>query len=276
MKTSDHYIALDWAQKNMAVARLTNGSSKIKSIDVPANIKDLKAYLRHLRGRKTLTFEETTTSQWLFTELKGLVDDVVVCDPYRNRLLSDGPKTDRIDAEKLVQLLKTGLLKPVYHSGNQFIDFRKLVSGYEDLVKSGVRLKCQRSAFLRAQGKKREEKNLTHHPMDRFVLDGIEEGIKAYELRKEKYEKEIAKHVKRHKHISAIDSVSGIGPIGAMKMAAITVDPNRFDHKGKWLSYCGLIKHELVSGGRSYGRRKTDRSEVNHCSFRDGRDVFWI
>jgi transposase len=256
MKHYDHYIALDWAQSNMAIARLTNGSSKIKTQDVPADIENLKVYLKHLRGRKILTFEETTTSQWLYTELAGLVDDVVICDPYRNHLLSDGPKTDRIDSEKLVELLKARMLKSVYHSGDQFIDLRKLVSGYEDVVKAGVRLKNQRAALFRGQGKDKKEEQLAR-PIDSFVLEGIEEAVKAYELRKTKYENEFEKLRRKHRVIRHLDSVPGIGAVGSVKTAATVVDPKRFNTKGQWLSYCGLVKHEKTSGGRSYGRRQS-------------------
>ena len=46
----------------------------------------------------------------------------VICDPRRNKLLSEGPKTDKIDAAKLVQLLKAGLVKEVYHSTDKYIN----------------------------------------------------------------------------------------------------------------------------------------------------------
>ena len=107
----DHYIAIDWSNLNMAIARMTKKSSKITAIDVPADITELKAYLKNLRGTKILTIEETTTTQWLYTELRDYVDKILICDPYRNRLLSEGPKTDKIDAVKLVRLLKAGLIK---------------------------------------------------------------------------------------------------------------------------------------------------------------------
>ena len=96
----DHYIAVDWAQTNMAIARMTNGTEKIVTIDVPSNVKELQLYLTRLKGKKILTFEETTPSHWLYTELKEFADEILVCDPYRNHLLSEGPKNDRIDAEK--------------------------------------------------------------------------------------------------------------------------------------------------------------------------------
>ena len=101
----DHYIAIDWSAKNMAIARMTKKSNKITVIDVPSDVVELQTYLKNLRGTKILAIEETTTSQWLYTELEDYVDRIMICDPHRNRLLSEGAKTDKIDAAKLVQLL---------------------------------------------------------------------------------------------------------------------------------------------------------------------------
>ena len=38
----DHYIAIDWSIKNMAIARMTKKSNKITAIDVPSDIFELK------------------------------------------------------------------------------------------------------------------------------------------------------------------------------------------------------------------------------------------
>ena len=250
----DHYIALDWAQRNMAISRMTKESTEVKGIDVPSSLKDLKLYLSRLRGRKILTFEETTTAQWLYVELRGCVDEVVICDPYRNHLLSEGAKTDSLDAKRLVQLLRAGLLKPVFHTLDQLIGLRKLVSGYDDLVQMGVRLKNQRSALFRAQSKGKREKKL-EDSVEVFVLKGIDEQIEFYEAEKDRYEIEIGRQGRQHRMIRHLDELSGIGPIGALKIAARVVDAKRFKDKGCWLSYCGLIRHEKLSGGKSYGWR---------------------
>jgi transposase len=49
--------------------------------------------------------------------------------------------------------------------------------------------------------------------------------------------------------------VTGIGAIGAVKIVATVVDAHRFPRAGNYLGYCGLVQHEKISGGRSYGRR---------------------
>ena len=248
----DHYIAVDWAQSNMAIARMTKEAPAVKVINVPSSVKELQIYLNRLKGKKILAVEETTTSQWLYVELKDYVDEIVVCDPYRNHLLSDGPKTDELDAAKLVKLLKEGFLKPVFHSADEFIYLRKLVSGYEDMIKAGVRLKNQRSALFRAQGKDKGEKDLPQK-VESFVLEGVDRGIEAYESEKARYEAEMGKQRKKHLMIRTLDGIHGIGVIGAVKIAARVVDARRFEDKGKWLSYCGLVRQEKLSGGRSYG-----------------------
>ncbi len=251
----DHYIALDWAQSNMAIARLTKESSKASVINVASSVKEIQMYLDRLKGKKILTFEEASTSQWLYVELKDYVDALLVCDPHRNRLLSEGAKTDEIDAVKLVRLLRGDFLKPVFHSLDGFIYLRKLISGYDDVVRAGVRLKNQRAGLLRCQGKDKKERELTDKN-DRFVLEGLDRGIDAYEEEKTRYEEEMKRQGRKFKVIGHLDRIFGIGNIGAVKIAARVVDARRFEEKGKWLSYCGLVRQEKMSGGRSYGWRK--------------------
>ena len=254
----DHYIAIDWAAENMAIARMTKKSNKITLLDVPSDITELKVYLKNLKGSKVLAVEETTTAQWLYAELSAFVDKILICDPYRNRLLSEGAKTDKIDAAKLVHLLKAGLMKEVYHSTERFIYLRRLVSAYEDLVKAGVRIKNQRYSLLRACGKTgyEKEKIKLNSTAEQFSLESLERQIQAYEIEKSGYEKEFTKLARKYPEIKHQRSIPGIGIINAVKVVARIVTPYRFGETGHYLSYCGLVKHDRVSGGRSYGKKQ--------------------
>jgi transposase len=253
----DHYIAIDWSAINMAIARMTKRSNKITAIDVPSDIKELQFYLKNLKGTKILSIEETTTSQWLYTELKEYVDEVLICDPYRNSLLSEGPKTDKIDATKLVQLLKAGLMKEVFHSTDKFIYLRRLVSGYEDLIKAGVRTKNQRYSLLRICGKNGNEGKgfKLDSREDQFVLEGLDRQIQNYNTEKKSYTKEFQRLARKYPEIRNQKAIPGIGLINAVKIVARIVTPFRFVDKGHYLSYAGLVKHEKISGGRSYGKK---------------------
>lgn len=50
----------------------------------------------------------------------------------------------------IIWALKTNKLKPIFHGTEEHIELRKLVSGYEDLIQAGERLKNQRLALFRA------------------------------------------------------------------------------------------------------------------------------
>ena len=253
----EHYIALDWSLSNMSIARLTAKTKRPKVIDVPSNLKNLKDYIKKLNGKKILTIEETTTSQWLFVELVDYLDQIVICDPYRNRLLSDGPKTDKIDAGNLCLLLKNGLLKEVYHTTDSLYDLRVLVSAYDDQVRAGVRLLNQKSAIYRAEHKTyKKEKMGNENGIKDFVLSSIEEGIELYRTKKESYEKEFEKLSKQNKTLRSLNTIPGIGPISSVTILSIVIDGRRFKSPNHYLSYCGLVNYEKLSGGRSYGKRK--------------------
>jgi transposase len=62
-----------------------------------------------------MCLEEGPCAAWLHDLLKPHVTEVLVCDPRRNALLKAGNKNDRIDAQKLADLRRGGLLSPVYH-----------------------------------------------------------------------------------------------------------------------------------------------------------------
>jgi len=259
----DHYIAFDWSQQNVALARMTRKAKEPKVIEWDkSDIKLIKDYLSQLRGSIILAFEETTNSQWLYVELKDMVHRIIVCDPYRNHLLSDGPKTDKIDSRKLCLLLKAGFLKEVYHSNDRLYEYRCLLSAYTDLVKAGVRIQNQRNAVYRARGmncKKQAAEELEHgiagYPFRQFVIDWQDRVIENYLKDKDLFEEQIEQIVKRHRHVKCLTNIPGIGVISAFKIFAIVIEPQRFRGRGCFLSYSGLVVHKKSSGGRSYGKR---------------------
>jgi transposase len=253
----DYYIALDWSQRNMAIASLRNESKKPRIRDTRTDIEELKAYLVSLKGRKILTIEETTSTHWLFVELYDYADKILVCDPYRNKLLSDGPKTDKLDAGNLCLLLRSGLLKEVYHSLEKSYELRQLVSDYEQLVKFGTRILNEKSAIYRGVGKSYKDLEEVDNKVTEWIISKKDERIELYYSQKEEYENKFKELVKRNKDLKNLTEVNGIWNIGAVKILASVIDAKRFEKSGKYISYCGLVKHQKMSGGRNYGKRKT-------------------
>ncbi len=63
-------------------------------------------YLRGMRGAVHVVLEVGTQSQWLYEMVSPLVDRVVVCDP--RQVTRQGNKGDRVDADRLSELLRLG------------------------------------------------------------------------------------------------------------------------------------------------------------------------
>ena len=85
---------------------------------------------------------------------QGEVDELIVCDPRRNRLISDdGDKADAIDAGKLAELLRGRHPRAVYHSENdQQVWLKQWVSLYHDRVREEVRQINKSRARCRMHG----------------------------------------------------------------------------------------------------------------------------
>jgi transposase len=250
----DHYVAIEWSIENMAIAHMTQREDVPRVFERPTDLKELKVYLSSLKGHVIVTFEESGSAQWLYLELSDYADRILICNPFENRLLFHGPKTDKIDAGKLCELLRVGLLKEVYHSDSVLYELRNLVSAYQDVVKAGVRALNQKEALKLGHREKGTSASL---------IGGIlQENIDLYRRSKQQYEQRFRDLARRNKLIRVQRELPGIGTIGAVKIMACVVDARRFPDAGKYFSYCGLVKHEKLSGGRSYGRRKPRYSRI--------------
>ena len=81
-----------------------------------------------LKWRLRVTFEETTQAAWLHEVIRAYVTEVIVCDPLpRHKLLEDGSKADKVDARKLAEHLRVGLLRSVYHGHEATGKLKELV-----------------------------------------------------------------------------------------------------------------------------------------------------
>jgi transposase len=242
---------------------MRDSGSKIEVQMFQPDTRIIKEEIKSLTGSKILTIEETTTSHWLYVELKESVDKIIICDPYKNSLLKDGPQTDKIDAKKLCLLLRNGMLREVYHTLDKEYEIRKLVSAYVDVIKASVRIKNQRSAIFRSEGKNHKKAEiLTDSSIKKFITCKQNEFIEHYKETIEEYEAKFKKIEKSNKTIQNLKKISGIGTKTAIMIYSMVIDANRFENKFKYWSYCGLTKQYKESGGKIYHSKMVRYSKL--------------
>lgn len=249
----DYYVSLDWSERTMAVGTMTASEASPRVWEARSDVAHLQEYLSSLGGRIILTFEESTSAHWLYGKLTPFVERLIVCNPGYNRLLCRGPKNDTIDATKLCLLLRQGSLKEVYHSTSRLYELRMLVSSYDDTVRAGVVAQNQLKALERGRQ--------TSGRCGSLIVEQLQARIELYRTEKHQYEQTFARWIRRTPALRQLKKLPGIGFRGAVKILGYVIDPRRFPNRGHYWSYCGLVWHQKMSGGRRYGRR---RPQYNH------------
>ncbi len=119
---------------------------------VETKASTLLQFLHGLRGELHVTLEEGTWAAWLYDVLKPHVREIVVCNPRRNALLKEGSKSDKVDARKLAELLRAGMLRAVYHGENGLRTLRELARSYQTISKDLKRVMNRLKALYRGWG----------------------------------------------------------------------------------------------------------------------------
>src|SRR5256885_8332263 len=139
--------------KEATVIAVLHGSGKL----VMESILETKAssilqFIHGLRGELHVTWEEGTWASWLYDLLQPQAAQVLVCDPRRNALLKEGNKSDKVDARKLADLLRTGMLRPVYHGEHGLRTLRELGRSYRNISQDLNRVMNRLKALYRGWG----------------------------------------------------------------------------------------------------------------------------
>jgi transposase len=246
------YIGMD-VHKEATVIAVRNGSGKLvmESI-VETEASSILQFIHGLRGELHVTWEEGTWAAWLYDLLQPQVEKVLVCDPRRNALLKEGSKNDKVDAQKLSDLLRTGMLRPVYHGENGLRTLRELGRSYQTISKDLNRVMNRLKAVYRGWGiactgtrvyapRYREEwlNKIPHAGVRRRAellyqqLDGLQE------LRRT-VRPELLAESRKHKASKLLRQVPCIGPIRAARLIALIQTPHRFRSKRQLWTYSGL------------------------------------
>src|SRR5215469_11786648 len=150
--TSSKYIGMDVHKESISIA-VRNAAGKIvmeSVVETKANM--ILDFIDGLRGEVHVTFEEGTWSAWLYDLLKAHVTKLVVCDPRRNALLKEGNQNDRVDAQKLAELLHNNQRRPVYHGEHGLRAQKELVRSYLTITKDLSRVMTRVKAIYRSWG----------------------------------------------------------------------------------------------------------------------------
>ena len=234
----------------------------------------IKKLIRHFESKyphATLHFvyEAGPCGYWIYRLITSLGHCCYVVSPS---LIPKKPgeriKTDRRDALKLVKLLKSEDLTPIYVPEPEDESVRDLSRARETAMKDLKDAKYQLKALLlrnninydgKANWSKQHLRWLTEmvlsHPAQQIVLQEYVQTINERLSRLERLDNELEHQVRQWRYypvVKAIQAMRGVRLLIAVGVVAELGDLTRFDHPRKLMSYLGLVPSEHSSGGKRH------------------------
>ena len=267
------YIGMD-VHKEAIVIAVLNGSGKLvmESI-VETKTSSILQFVHGLRGELHVTWEEGTWAAWLHDLLQPHVHQVLVCNPRRNALLKEGSKNDKVDARKLADLLRTGMLRPVYHGEHGLRTLRELGRSYQTISQDLNRVMNRLKALYRGWGipcagtqvyalhSREEWLNKIPHAGVRRRTELLYEQLDGLQGLRRNLRPELLAESRKHKAAKLLRQIPCIGPIRAARLLALMQTPHRFRSKRQLWTYSGLGIETHDSAQYRYVRGQLQRSK---------------
>ena len=243
------YIGLDVHQATISATVLDSTGKLVMESILETKAETILQFVRGLRGSLHVTFEKGTCAAWLHDLLKPHVIQVLVCDPRKNALLKVGNKNDRIDSRKLAELLRSNLLRSVFHENTGLRTMKELARSYmtitKDLTRVMVRLKAiYRSWAIPCAGQQVYAPRHRAAWLEKIIEAGVRRRTEMYYqqldallLLHQQVRRELL--AEKHEATKLLRQVPSIGPIRAALLLALLQTPHRFRTKRQLWAYSG-------------------------------------
>jgi transposase len=287
------YIGLDVHKDATSIAVLNSaGKLGMESI-IETKAATVLEFLHGLRGELHVTLEEGTWAAWLYDVLKPHVVEIMVCNPRRNALLKEGSKSDKVDARKLAELMRAGLLRAVYHGENGLRTLRELARGYLTISKDQVRVMSRLKALYRSWGipcSGKQVYTLRHREewLSKIAQPGVRrraelfyqqlDGLSAI---RHTVRGDLLAESRKHQAVKILRQIPLIGPLRAALLLALMQTPHRFRSKRQLWTYSGLgvethdsAQHRYVDGQLQRSKKPQQIRGLNQNHNHEMKTIF--
>jgi transposase len=287
------YIGMDVHKEAISIAVLNTSGKLAMECTIETKASTLLQFLQGLRGSLHVTLEEGTWATWLYDLLKPHVTELVVCNPRRNALLKEGSKSDRIDARKLAELLRSNMLRPVYHGEQGVRTLKELARSYLTISTDLIRVMTRVKAVYRSWGIPCAGKQV-YAPHDRPEwLGKIEEAgarrraefyyqqLDALRSLRQEVRRELLAEAQKHDAWKLLRGIPFIGPIRAAVLIALIQTPHRFRTKRQLWTYSGFgiethssAEQRFIQGELKRAKKPVSIRGLNRNHNHDLKSVF--
>jgi transposase len=275
MQESVAWLGLDAHAKFSLLAWMDDQGNRRSHWRFPTTETQLVKHLQLIPAPvKHLALEECGLGRWLAQVARPHVTDAIVCDPRENHRISrHHHKCDEEDGYGLAHLHRLGALKKVWQpTSNARAVFKCAVQAYLDAVQRQTALKLQLKAHYRqwgvmpsgsivyGRGGRGKYLALLKEPGVRAQLQLLYEMLDTALEVESKARRLMTRLGRPFPEIARLQTVPGVGRIGAHLFVAYIQQPTRFATAQQLYRYCRLGIRDRSSDGKPLGYQQLDRT----------------
>lgn len=260
------FAALDLHKKVVEAIVVDDAGAVLYRDRFPATRAALEDFARRRLTPQTAVALEATTNTWAVVELlRPFAREIVPSNPLKTRLIAEARvKTDRVDAEVLVHLLRSGFLPRVWVPDADTQTLRHRTTERANLSSDRTRLKNRIHAVLHQRlieappGDLFDAANLRWlaalelDPRGRAALERHLRQLAHVEAEIELLSDEMAACAYHDPRIQLLMSLPGVDFTVASALVATLGDVTRFPSGDEAAAYLGLVPSTRQSAGHCY------------------------
>jgi transposase len=264
--STEYFITLDTHCRTSDACVKTARGKLVKREHLASTIPTLSDFIKSLPHPRYVCFEEGPLAGWLYRALRLDADRVIVCDPRRNAYVGkDGDKDDPIDAEKLNDLFRAQLIRPVHQPDSaDRAGFKQLVGAYHAAVRSRVAqanrliglgkrwgLLWNTALLLDDESKsslKEKIKSAGAPACVQAIVELLVAGVRQAAEIEDALQRRLTKVARANELIKRLMELPGYGEIRAATLVAYLDTPWRFKSREALWKYCGIGLRRQRSG----------------------------
>lgn len=261
-------IAFD-SHKRYTVARVESADGKAsREARIDHGLGAIKRFLKRCEKGSPVAVETIGNWYWIVDEIEqaGMVPQLVHARKAK-LMMGHTNKTDRLDAQGLCRLQRTGTLPTVWIPPMELRDLRELLRTRMDLVVQRTQLKNRIHAALSRYGlevegvsdafgvkgrKEMEELFEKLPPHTRFANSLLLEEVDAVQKQIDRLEERMGEVLEETPEVKLLKTIPGVGLILGSVIALEVGDVKRFPSAGHLASYAGTTPRVHSSGGKTH------------------------
>jgi len=261
-----YYVGLDVHKKTISYCVKKADGTVVDEGTLQARRAAVLSWAERMAVPWVGAMEATMFTGWVYDLLLPYAEDVQVGHSFMLRAIAASKKkNDRVDAEKLADLVRCDLFPACYMASQEVRDLRRVLRYRNLMVREATRMKNKTAGLLMEVGAEYDERRLHGKRYFGALLDSLEDvpasvvellkltrsALEVFQASQIRLLEALRTDRELRERVERLMTIPGVGEVTALTWVLEIADPHRFSSRRKALSYCGLCSAQNESAGKT-------------------------